>query len=177
MNFLVWGNIIMLIASVVMVLSGFCRSRKSTIIMQTAQMGIMAFGALCLGGFAGATMNCFSAVRNVLSYKGKLNTSAKIVLIAVSTTIALTVNNIGIVGLIPIVVFVMYALCMNVEDVIWHKILAIVGCSLFFIHDLYIHSYTSCVFNAVTVVTNTYVVITILLARQKSSIETAKAAI
>lgn len=177
MNFLVWGNIIMLIASVVMVLSGFCRSRKSTIMMQTAQMVIMAFGTLCLGSFAGATMNCFSAVRNILSYKNKLNTPAKIILIAVSTTIALTVNNIGVIGLIPIVVFIMYALYMNAEDVVWHKILAIVGCSLFFIHDLYIRSYTSCIFNAVTVVTNIYVVVTILLARHKSSIETVKAVI
>lgn len=177
MNLVVWGNIIMFLGSVVMVLSGFCRSRKSTIILQTAQMGIMAFGTLCLGGFAGATMNCFSAIRNVLSYKGKLNTSAKIILIAISTSLAVMVNNIGIVGLIPIAVFIMYALCMNAEDVIWHKVLAIIGCSLFFVHDLYIQSYTSCIFNAFTVVSNVYVVATILLARRKCPVEIVKATI
>ena len=177
MNLVIIGNIIMFIGSVVMVLSGFCKSRKSTIVLQTTQMGIMAFGTVCLGGFAGATMNCFSALRNILSYHGKLNTVAKVILIAISTSLALMVNNIGIIGLIPILVFIMYALCMNAEDVVWHKVLAIVGCSLFFIHDLYIQSYTSCIFNVFTVVTNIYAVITILIARQKCPIETAKAVI
>lgn len=177
MNLVVWGNIIMLLGSVVMVLSGFCRSRKSTIILQTTQMGIMAFGTLCLGGFTGAIMNCFSAIRNILSYNNKLNTVAKVLLIAVSTSVALMVNNIGIIGFIPIIVFVMYALFMNAEDVLWHKVLAIIGCSLFFVHDLYIHSYTSCVFNAFTVISNTYGVISILLSRRKCPTETAKAAI
>lgn len=175
MNLLVVGNIIMFLASVVMVLAGFCKSRKSTIILQTAQMGIMALGTLCLGSFAGAVMNCFSGVRNVLSYKEKLDTKAKIVLIVVSSVIALAVNNIGIVGLIPIIVFVMFALFMNTEDVVYLKLITLIGCILFFVHDLYIQSYTSAIFNAVTVVTNAYSMTTILVSRTRNEQEKIEA--
>lgn len=176
LNFIIIGNVIMLIGSIAMVLSGFCNTRKKTILMQTVQMVIMALGSLCLGSFTGATMNIFSAVRNGLSYKNKLNTSSKIVLIAVSSSLALYVNNIGIIGTIPIIVFWMYALFMNAENVVHHKILAIIGCSLFTIHDMYICSYTSCVFNIFTVLSNS-IMLTQMYLKQKPSKETKKVAV
>jgi len=167
----------MFIASVVMVLAGFCKSRKSTIILQTAQMGIMALGTLCLGSFSGAVMNCFSGARNILSYKGKLDTKAKVVLILVSSSIALMVNNIGIFGFIPIIVFIMFALFMNAEDVVYLKLITLIGCILFFVHDLYIQSYTSAVFNAITVVTNAYSMTAILIGRARNMKEKIEATV
>lgn len=175
MNFIVIGNIIMFVASVVMVLAGFCKSRKLTIILQTVQMGIMAAGTLCLGGFSGAIMNCFSAVRNILSYNGKLDTKAKIALIVISSCIALSVNNLGIIGFIPIIVFIMFALFMNAEDVVYLKLITSIGCVLFFVHDLYIQSYTSAIFNAVTVMTNVSSIVYILVQRAKTQSEINKA--
>lgn len=177
MKLLVVGNIIMFIASVVMILAGFCKSRKTTIVLQTAQMVIMAFGTLCLGGFSGAIMNCFSAVRNVLSYNGRLDTKAKIALIIVSSFVALSVNNLGIVGFIPVVVFIMFALFMNAEDIVWLKLITLIGCILFFAHDLCIQSYTSAIFNAATVMTNAYSIVYILVGRARRNPEMKEAVV
>lgn len=152
MNTLFWGNVIMLIGSVIMVLSGFAKNKNNAVVLQTVQIGIMAFGMVVLGSFGCAIVNLFSCARNILSYKGKLNYMMKACLVVFSTGVSLFVNNLGIIGILPIICFILYTLFMNTEDFVKFKLLVIAGSICFTIHDFYVQSYTSAIFDVFTIV-------------------------
>lgn len=152
MNQLFWGNLIMLLGSVVMVFSGLAKEKNSAVILQTVQIGIMSFGMVVLGSFGCAVINLFSCARNILSYKGKLNCMMKACLVVFSTGISLFVNNRGLIGILPIICFILYTLFMNTEDFVKFKLLVIAGSALFLVHDFCVKSYTSALFDAFTII-------------------------
>ena len=78
------GNIIALIASVLMVYSGYVKNKKKILIIQTIQIILFALSDLVLGGITGTIINIISSIRNILCYKGKLNIISKVILIILS---------------------------------------------------------------------------------------------
>ena len=66
------GNIIALIASILMVYSGVIKQKKKILYVQTVQIGMSVASNLVLGGVVGAIINALSCVRNILCYKDKL---------------------------------------------------------------------------------------------------------
>ena len=148
------GNIIALIASVIMVYSGYIKEKKKILYFQTVQIALSVVSNIVLGGITGAIINAISCIRNILCYKEKLNTIAKIILIVLAIGLSLAFNNIGLIGLLPVVSTVTYILLMNTKNVIKFKYLIIFTMVLWFIYDVYIKSYTSACFDFLTIVTN-----------------------
>ena len=107
------GNIIALIASVIMVYSGYIKEKKKIFYVQTVQIGLSVISNLVLGGITGAIINAISCIRNILCYKEKLNTIAKIILIVLAIGLSLAFNNIGLIGLLQVGSTVTYILLMN----------------------------------------------------------------
>ena len=87
------GNIIALIASIIMVYSGYLKQKKKILYVQTIQIGLSVLSNIVLGGITGAIINAISYVRNILCYKEKLNNKSKIILIAFATILSLCFNN------------------------------------------------------------------------------------
>lgn len=148
------GNIIALIASIIMVYSGYLKQKKKILYVQTIQIGLSVLSNIVLGGITGAIINAISCVRNILCYKEKLNNTSKIILIALATILSLYFNNLGIIGLLPLISSITYILLMNIENVIKFKYLIIFTMILWFFYDLYIKSYTSACFDAMCIITN-----------------------
>ena len=148
------GNILALIASTIMVYSGYLKEKKKIIYIQTIQIGLSVLSNIILGGITGAIINAISCIRNILCYKGKLNNLAKTILIILAVILSLSFNNLGIIGLLPLVSTTTYILLMNTKDVIKFKYLIIFTMILWFIYDLYIKSYTSACFDFMNVVAN-----------------------
>lgn len=148
------GNMIALIASIIMVYSGYLKQKKKILYAQTIQIGLSVLSNIILGGITGAIINVISCVRNILCYKEKLNNMSKIILIALATILSLLFNNLGIIGLLPLISTIIYILLMNIKDVIKFKYLIIFTMILWLFYDLYIKSYTSACFDAMCIITN-----------------------
>ncbi len=154
MNYIILGNIIALIASLLMVYSGYIKKKEKIIFVQTIQIGLSVLSNMVLGGITGAIINALSLIRNILCYKNKLNTLAKIIITILSVVLTFMFNNLGIIGLLPLISTVVYIWLMNIKDVIKFKYLIIFTMTIWFIYDIYIMSYTSAVFDFGNIIAN-----------------------
>ncbi len=154
MIYIIVGNIIALIASILMVYSGVIKQKKKIIYVQTIQIGLLVISNFVLGGFTGAIINALSFIRNILCYKNKLGMKEKIIIIMLSLILSLIFNNLGIIGLLPLISTVAYILLMDTKNVINFKVLTIVTLVLWLIYDINIKSYTSAIFDVMCVIAN-----------------------
>ena len=89
MTYIVIGNIIAFLASILMVYTGFIKKKKKIIYVQTIQCGLFVMSNLILGGITGAIINVIGCIRNILCYKNKLGLSSKIILTIISILFSL----------------------------------------------------------------------------------------
>lgn len=151
---IVIGNIVAFIGCMLMVYTGLIKEKKKIIFVQTIQIGFLIASNLILGGITGAIINSISCVRNIICYKDRLGKKEKIILVAISTALSLYFNNLGIIGLLPLVSTISYTLLMDMKDVIKFKILIIFTLILWFIYDIFIMSYSSAAFDFLNILTN-----------------------
>ena len=156
MSNLIIGNIIALIGSILMVCTGLIKKKDKIIFVQTIQIGLMIISNFVLGGITGAITNIISCIRNILCYKNKLNKIAKTLIIIASAICAILFSNTGFVSLLPLFCTIIYTLFMNIKDVIKFKWLIIFTMIIWLIYDIYIKSYTSSIFDFMSVITNMF---------------------
>ena len=74
-------------------------------------------------------------------------------------------NNLGIIGLLPLVASTVYLWFMNIKEVTKFKIMIILTTILWLIYDICIKAYTAALFDAATIIAN-FVTVYILLRRK-----------
>ena len=158
---LVIGNIIALIASLLMVYSGLIKDKKGILYIQSIQIGLFVVSNLVLNGITGAIINTINLIRNILCYKNKLGLIEKIIITILSVVLVLYFNNLGFIGILPLISAVSYTWLMTVKDVTKFKILLIFTTALWCIYDFTIKSYTASAFDILTILTNTISIIKI----------------
>ena len=151
---IVIGNIIALIASILMVFAGLQKKKKKILFTQIIQIALSVISNLVLGGYTGAIINALSCVRDILCYKEKMGNKEKIIIITLAVGLSLTFNNLGWIGLLPVVATVVYIIFMNTKDVVRFKYLIIFSMIMWLIYDIYIKSYMSGIFDFMSVITN-----------------------
>ena len=161
MSNIVIANIIALIASLLMVYTGIIKRKDRIVFIQTIQIGLSVLSNIILGGITGAIINAISCVRNILCYKEKLGKLAKTLIIIASIVPSLMFNNLGFIGILPIISAVAYTLFMDTKDIIKFKYLTIFIMLLWGTYDLYIKSYSSAAFDLMTIIANIISVIKI----------------
>ena len=87
------GNIIALIASILMVYSGMLKQKKKILYFQTVQIGMSVISNIILGGITGAIINALSMIRNILCYKNKLGLKEKIIITILAIILTFKFNN------------------------------------------------------------------------------------
>lgn len=102
------GNIIALIASLLLVYSGTIKEKRKILYVQSIQMGLFATSNIVLNSIPGAIINFILLISNILCYKDKLGLKEKIIITIISIILTLKFNNIGIIGLLPLVIMVIY---------------------------------------------------------------------
>lgn len=156
MSNLIIGNIIALIGSILMVCTGLIKNKDKIIFVQTIQIALMVISNFVLGGITGAITNIISCIRNILCYKNKLNKLSKSLIIITSIICAILFSTSGLISLLPLICTIIYTLFMDIKDVIKFKWLIIFTMITWLIYDIYIKSYTSSVFDFMSVITNIY---------------------
>ena len=167
MNTVIIGNIIALIGSILMTYSGLLKKKETIIIVQTIQIILFIISNLILGGITGAIINLISCIRNILCYKDKLNKKAQAIILTLATIFSLMFNNLGFIGLLPLISAITYTLFMNEKNIIKFKSLIILSSILWLIYDLIILSYTSAIFDFITILTNIISIISICVINKK----------
>lgn len=151
---IVLGNIIALIASLLMVYSGILKQKKKILYIQTVQIGLSVVSNIILGGITGAIINALSVIRNILCYKDRLKLKEKTILIIMASILSIKFNNLGFLGMLPLISTVSYIIFMNTKNVIKFKILIIFTMTMWLIYDLNIKSYTSAAFDFMNIIAN-----------------------
>lgn len=167
MTNIIIANIIALIASLLMVYTGIIKRKERIVIVQTIQIGLSVLSNIILGGITGAIINAISCVRNILCYKDKLGKLAKTLIIVSSIVLSLMFNNLGFIGILPIISAVVYTLFMDTKDIIKFKYLTIFIMFLWGTYDLYVKSYSSAVFDFMTIFANIFSIIKIKTSLKK----------
>ena len=158
MTQVVIGNIIALVASILMVLAGLQKKKKKILFIQIIQIALSVISNLVLGGYTGAIINALSCVRDILCYKDKMGTKEKVIIIILAVGLSLVFNNLGWIGLLPVVATVVYIILMNTKDVVKFKMLIIFSMIMWLLYDLYIKSYTSSAFDFASIITNLFAI-------------------
>lgn len=151
---LIVGNLIALIASILMVYSGILKEKKKILFVQTIQIGLSVLSNIVLGGITGAIINGISMIRNIICYKDKLGLKEKIIITVLSVVLSIIVNNLGVIGFLPVISTIVYIWLMNIKDVKKFKLLIIFTMFMWFIYDFTIKSYTSTIFDILTIISN-----------------------
>ena len=164
---LIIGNLVALAASILMVYSGVIKNKKRIIYIQSIQIGLFVISNIILNGISGAIINAIGFVRNILSYKDKLKVKEKIIITVLSVILILCFNNLGFIGLLPLISTVVYLWFMTIKDVSKFKLLVIFTMVLWTLYDFTIKSYTSGIFNILTIVTNVIALIRLNLSKKR----------
>lgn len=154
-NYVIIGNAVALLASIVMVYAGILKDKKQILFAQTVQCGLFILSNIILGGISGAIVNFLGCIRNVLCYKGRLGIFEIIILTILSVGLTVIFNDLGIIGLLPMISTVSYIFFMNTKSIVRFKFLVIFTTVLWLIYDIFIRSYTSALFDLFCVITNT----------------------
>ena len=154
MTNIIIGNIIALIASILMVISGLQKKKKTILFIQIIQIALSVISNIVLGGYTGAVINAISCIRDILCYKDKLGTKEKIFIIILAIGLTITFNNLSLIGLLPLIATIVYISFMNIKDVVKFKFLVIFSMIMWLVYDLYIKSYTSGIFDFLSITAN-----------------------
>ena len=153
---IVIGNIVALVGSVLMAYSGIIKEKQKIIIVQTIQMLMLGLSNIILGGIPGAIINSVNCVRNILCYEEKLGFKEKLILVTISVSLSIYFNNLGIIGILPVIATVFYTMLMDMKNVVKFKVLLIFTLILWGIYDVCIKSYTSAIFDFITIGANIF---------------------
>lgn len=159
------GNVIAFIAALIMVYSGLMKNKKKIIYAQSVQLGLISISDLIMGGITGAIVNLVSCVRNILCYKNKLNITAKILITLITTILSIKFNNLGFIGLLPLISTIVYIWTMDTKNVIKLKIVIIFTMITWFIYEMTIKLYISAIFDIANIIAN---IITIKKIKSKT---------
>ena len=122
------GNIISLLASVLMTYSGYIKSKGKFLIVQIVQMSLSALS--------------------------KLNKYSIILILTLSISLSLYFNNLSFIGLLPLLSTILYTTLMNIKDIKKFKYLTITTMLLWLIYDICIMNYVSALFDLLTIGSN-----------------------
>lgn len=156
------GNIVAFTGALIMISIGFIKGKSRILIVQCVQFFVMGLGNLILGGFTGFLTNMVSMLRNLYTFKFKYTIPVKLIFIAAQVILAVRVNNLGLIGWLPIIAASAFTWFLDVKSGLGIKILIVTTQVPWLIYDLYIKSYTGSVFDVLSIITNTVGIVMIL---------------
>lgn len=150
---IILSNIIALIASILMVIGGLFKSKKTCLIVQSIQLLITIIVSCMLGAISAIIVNGISIFRNILTYKNKLNSVIKIVMNIIVFTLTIIFAK-NIVDLFPFIAFFIYTIILDKLNDIQFKWLNNIVMILWTIYDFSFQAYIFFIFDILFIVTN-----------------------
>lgn len=147
---LIIGNIFSLFSAICIAVSVIKKSKKDFMYWQIGDTLFGIIANIALSAFAALVISIICFIRNILSYKNKLSKNITYFLLIISVIVGLYANNLGVIGLLPIIASASYTICIyitkNEQQMRWALT---VNMLLWFIHNLYVQAYPSAIANIV----------------------------
>ena len=154
MNIVLIGNIVTFFGSAMMICSGFIRSRRNILRMQSLQCLIMGSGSLILGGVTGFIANMVSIVRNYVCLKREFTIPLKFFFIAIQVALSAGFNTLGLIGWLPAISAAIFTWFLDTKNPTVLKTVIILTEVLWAIHNFTILNYVALVTDVFTILTN-----------------------
>ena len=109
---LIFGNICSLLAMGTDSLSASRKTAKDMLWVQNASQFLYFIGTMALQGYSGAVQNAVCIIRNLVVIKGINSKVLEWIFLALGVILGICFNNIGFMGLLPIIANLQYTLVM-----------------------------------------------------------------
>lgn len=109
---IILGNVFSLFATISDSLSSSRKTAKGVLLVQNLSQIFYGLSAIALKGYSAAVQNAVSIVRNLIAIRPGRHRVLEWVLILLGVVLGLWCNNLGIVGLLPIIANVEYSLAV-----------------------------------------------------------------
>ena len=106
------GNVCSLLAMVTDSFSSTRKTTKGVLLVQNVSQLIYGIGTVILGGYSGAVQNGVSILRNFVAIRGIRSKALEWVLAALGVVLGLAFNNLGFMGLLPVIANLQYTLAI-----------------------------------------------------------------
>lgn len=165
------GNILGLLCNIFCAISAFGSTRKKIMFMQCLDCTCGALSSVVLRGYTGALTQAVNLVRNFIVYKGKMTNAVKVVTIAAIIILGLWANNLGAIGLLPILASVEYTLfIMFTDDVNKIRLAIILNNILWIGYELAIMNYASIVMETGIIISSIVSIVKDKISNRKNGI-------
>ena len=153
MNNLIIGNIFSFFSASCLAISVTRQSKKGVLIWQIYNISFYLIAGVLLQTYAALVTSSVALLRNVLAYKDKLTMRLTLILVIFGAAFSLYVNNLGIIGMMPVVASVEYTTCIYISKNEQHLRYAfVVNALLWALHNYFVHAYPSSLVNVFLVV-------------------------
>ena len=141
---LILGNLFSFLSASCIAISVIKRNKSDLIWWQIIDIIFCLFSNVFLAAYSALITNLISLLRNILSYKNKLNVKLTILLTILCIIVGFLVNNRGIFGILAIIASASYTVFMyTTKNNQQMRYALIFNLTLWFIHDFYIQAYPS----------------------------------
>lgn len=158
---LIIGNVVTLFATAADTLSSTQKTAKRMLWVQSLGQLFYGIATFVLGGYSGAVQNAVSILRNLVAIKNIASPLVEWFLLGLAVVLGLVFNNLGFMGLLPIIANVQYTLVIfrykNDEQVLKFSFLILV--ILYVIFDVVIYNFVGVILNLVIAITTASVLI------------------
>ncbi|MCR4998757.1 MAG: YgjV family protein [Lachnospiraceae bacterium] len=174
MSILLIGNAFALVGAILMIVTGFLKTKKQILGVQIVQFTLMGIGNFLLGGISGAVSNAVGILRNVVGFKKEFTLPYKLFFVAIQAVLTLVFYQagLGILAWFPFFATVMFTWCMDSLDERVLKAAIIGGELLWAFYDFHFMNYASLTCDIFTIVSNTVGIFLVL--RRKPEPEAAE---
>lgn len=168
MNYVIIGNIVFLIASIISTLIGLIKDKQKYLLYQLIVFTIMGIGNVLLKGYSGVIANAISIIRNIVCIKYTYKPSIKYLFVILQLVVTIIFNQEGLVGYLPVLAVGVYTLLIDQNNQVRFKYVVIISQAIWIIYDILILNFVDVVFGISTIATNLYTAIKIQKENKKS---------
>ena len=146
------GNLISLFAGIFVIFSLWVNDDKKAYKYQILNAFILIIASFFFNSYVGMVVMAMVTIRLCMVYKDRFSIRWAIFFAVLSTVIGFAVNNLGLVGLIPIIATVQITICNYLcKDIKWIKLSFIINESFYIIYFWCVFDFTSVIIQLITV--------------------------
>lgn len=154
MESIIIGNIISLFGAILMAGIGLLKKRKSILLVQCAQFGLMGTAQFVLGGITGTISAGVSIIRNLVCLKYDMTVPLKLIFTVILCALCLFANTAGWLGVLPLLSTCIFTWALDIRDERRLKAVIILTMLFWLVYDAAIKNYVSFIFDIITIITN-----------------------
>ena len=171
MNILV-GNIISLVAGIFLIISLCVNNDKKAYKFQFLNTFTLMFASFFFNSLVGVVTLAVASARLMMVFKGKFTFKWAVFFLVLGVTVGLAVNNLGWIGLIPLIAVIQITICNYAyKDIGWIKLSLIVNEAIYLPYFFLVYDYVSTGFQLLTVTIGCISYIKLMKDRKSGKIE------